>query len=79
MGSQAESAVIVGALSGLGLGLGLTITAEGVESREQQVALLEQGCQQGQGFLFSKAIPALEVSGYLSRQTWRHGQSICAA
>ena len=63
MGSESESAEIVRALTGLGHGLGLKITAEGIERSEQRDALVEQGCEQGQGFLFSRAIPADETEG----------------
>ncbi|MDB5511162.1 MAG: hypothetical protein JWR08_645 [Enterovirga sp.] len=58
MGTERESAEIVSALVGLGLGLGLTITAEGVEGTDQEDDLMARGCQQGQGFLFSEALPA---------------------
>jgi EAL domain-containing protein (putative c-di-GMP-specific phosphodiesterase class I) len=58
MGRERESAEIVSALVGLGRGLGLTVTAEGIEGKEQNAALLAQGCDQGQGFLFSEAVPA---------------------
>jgi diguanylate cyclase (GGDEF)-like protein len=61
MGSEEESAAIVRALSGLGRGLGLTITAEGIEHSDQRDVLVSQGCQQGQGFLFSRAVPAAEA------------------
>jgi len=67
MGSEAESAAIVRALTGLGHGLGLVITAEGIEQSGQRDALLKQGCQQGQGFLFSRAIPAHETQGFLNQ------------
>jgi EAL domain-containing protein (putative c-di-GMP-specific phosphodiesterase class I) len=67
MGSENESAEIVRALTGLGHGLGLVITAEGVEQSEQRDVLLKQGCQQGQGFLFSRAIPAGETLALFHR------------
>jgi len=67
MNSENESAAIVRALTGLGHGLGLTITAEGIELSDQQNTLLKQGCQQGQGFLFSHAVPNHETLGLLSR------------
>jgi len=56
--AEPESAAIVRALTGLGNGLGLTITAEGIEGGAERDALLQQGCHQGQGFLFSEAVPA---------------------
>jgi diguanylate cyclase (GGDEF)-like protein len=67
MNSESESAAIVRALTGLGHGLSLTITAEGIEFAEQRNTLLGQGCQQGQGFLFSRAVPSHETQELLSR------------
>ncbi|MDB5591629.1 EAL domain-containing protein [Enterovirga sp.] len=58
MRSERESAEIVSALVGLGRGLGLTITAEGIEGEDEHAQLLAQGCQEGQGYLFSKAVSA---------------------
>ena len=37
------------------------VTAEGVETEEQLEILRAEGCMQVQGFLFSKAVPALEI------------------
>jgi diguanylate cyclase (GGDEF)-like protein len=59
-----ESAGIVSALVGLGHGLGLTIVADGVEASEQRTSLLTTGCEQGQGFFFSKAVPANETLAF---------------
>ena len=59
-----ESAGIVNALVGLGHGLGLTIVADGVEASEQRTSLLTTGCEQGQGFFFSKAVPANETLAF---------------
>jgi len=67
LGSQ-ESAGIVSALVGLGHGLGLTVTAEGVENLEQEVSLLTTGCEQGQGFLFSTAVPAEKTKDFFTSQ-----------
>jgi diguanylate cyclase (GGDEF)-like protein len=67
MNIENESAAIVRALIGLGSGLGLTVTAEGIEHAAQRDALVEQGCQQGQGFLFSRAVPADEALALLSQ------------
>jgi diguanylate cyclase (GGDEF)-like protein len=53
---------IVRALIGLGSGLRLTVTAEGVETRAQQSRLRALGCPFGQGFLFSRAVPAAEAA-----------------
>ncbi len=56
MATDPDSAAIVRALVGLGAGLGLKVTAEGVETEEQRSMLTAQGCDQGQGFLYSRAV-----------------------
>ncbi|MDP5131697.1 MAG: EAL domain-containing protein [Paraglaciecola sp.] len=47
---------IVKTIISLGQSMGLKLVAEGVETKEQQKALLELGCETGQGYLFSKPI-----------------------
>jgi diguanylate cyclase (GGDEF)-like protein len=65
MAENPESAAIVRALVGLGSGLGLTVAAEGVQNEQQQTMLLNEGCQQGQGYLFSQAVSADEAGELL--------------
>ncbi len=48
-----DSRLIVAAIVDLAHGLGLTVTAEGVETREQLQLLLELGCDVAQGYLIS--------------------------
>ncbi len=48
-----DSRLIVAAVVDLAHGLGLTVTAEGVETREQLQLLLELGCDVVQGYLIS--------------------------
>ena len=67
MGSQ-ESSGIVSALVGLGHGLGLAVTAEGIEHPEQRASLLGSGCDQGQGSLFSGAVPADETIAFFANE-----------
>jgi diguanylate cyclase (GGDEF)-like protein len=62
-----ESLVIVRAILGLANGFGLATTAEGIEDEEQRACLQANGCQEAQGYLFSKAVPAAEVPALLSR------------
>lgn len=45
--------------------LGLKVIAEGVETEQQRVLLLEIGCDYGQGYLFSKPVPATEFEKLL--------------
>jgi EAL domain-containing protein (putative c-di-GMP-specific phosphodiesterase class I) len=66
MSGSPEAAAIVRALVGLGSGLGLTVAAEGVRDEQQQIMLAAEGCQQGQGFLFSQAVSAAGASELLS-------------
>jgi diguanylate cyclase (GGDEF)-like protein/PAS domain S-box-containing protein len=46
--------------------LGLQVIAEGIETSEQKQFLIERQCDFGQGFLFSKAVPAEEFERLLS-------------
>ncbi|KJC44728.1 hypothetical protein UP06_18915 [Bradyrhizobium sp. LTSP857] len=62
-----ESQVIVRAILGLAKGFGLTTTAEGVEDAGQLAYLQANGCTEGQGYLFSKAIPAADIPALLNR------------
>lgn len=41
--------------------LGLEIVSEGIETEDQYMALLDLQCEYGQGFLFSKAVPAADI------------------
>ncbi|WP_187428016.1 hypothetical protein ROLI_001280 [Roseobacter fucihabitans] len=52
---------IVNAIIQLGANLGLCVIAEGVETEEQRQMLAKMGCQDGQGYLFSAAVPARDV------------------
>lgn len=49
----------------MGQELGMQVTAEGVETQAQFNFLRELGCDQAQGFLFSRAIPAEEMVRWL--------------
>ena len=68
MAHDRDAAAIVKALVGLGSGLGLSVTAEGVEDAQQQALLAEEGCDQAQGFLFSRAVPADEAMALLAEK-----------
>jgi EAL domain-containing protein (putative c-di-GMP-specific phosphodiesterase class I) len=58
---------IVRAVIDLGRNLGIKIVAEGIETREQERRLIELDCDFGQGFLFSRAVPAGRVPKLVER------------
>jgi len=56
-----EDYAIVATIAGLAQALNKEIVAEGIETRQQLAVLKRLGVQHGQGFLFSRAVPAGEV------------------
>ena len=46
--------------------LGLTVVAEGIEREETLECLIAEGCRLGQGYLFSRPLPAEELTPMLS-------------
>jgi diguanylate cyclase (GGDEF)-like protein len=65
MEETGESAILVHSIVHLGRALGLTVTAEGVETKEQHRFLQALGCHQLQGFLFSRPVPPNEIDRLL--------------
>ncbi len=65
------SLAIVRAVVGLSTSLGITSTAEGVETKEQLASLTSEGCNEFQGFLFSRPQPAADVERLLCEQNAR--------
>jgi EAL domain-containing protein (putative c-di-GMP-specific phosphodiesterase class I) len=60
IGTSAEDDAIVRAVISVAQSLGLSVTAEGIETREQARLLREWSCHAGQGYLFSRPLPAQE-------------------
>jgi diguanylate cyclase (GGDEF)-like protein len=61
-----ESAAIVAAIATLGRNLGAETTAEGVETQRQAELVRAAGCTQAQGYLYSRPVPAAEISALLN-------------
>jgi diguanylate cyclase (GGDEF)-like protein/PAS domain S-box-containing protein len=62
MTESAEAMAIVSAIVNLAKALRIFVVAEGVETEEQASRLHELGCDEAQGYLFSRPVPAHEVA-----------------
>ncbi|GGB90764.1 diguanylate cyclase [Novosphingobium endophyticum] len=56
--NDTNSRAVIRAVIGLGRSLGLTVAAEGIEREMERDYLRSEGCAQGQGYLFGRAMPA---------------------
>ncbi|WP_017299956.1 EAL domain-containing protein [Nodosilinea nodulosa] len=64
-----ESAAVTDAIIALAKSLHLSITAEGIEDQEQLAYLKERGCEEGQGFYFSRPLPAEALATWLQTKS----------
>jgi diguanylate cyclase (GGDEF)-like protein len=62
-----DDATIVRAIIQLGKSLNMQVIAEGVETLEQERYIIAEGCHEGQGYLYSKPLPAREVTSLLKQ------------
>jgi diguanylate cyclase (GGDEF)-like protein len=62
-----DSVVIVRAIISLAKALGIATVAEGVESEDQFACLRAEGCDEIQGYLISRPMPAEDVLAFLGR------------
>ncbi len=67
---------MVRAMVEMGKALGIKVTAEGIETEDDRKTLCRLGCNSGQGFLFSSALPmqaALNALSVSAIRALRHG------
>jgi diguanylate cyclase (GGDEF)-like protein len=67
MEDSTEDRDIVQTIISLGQKLNMTLVAEGISSSEQLMLLKEANCHYGQGYFFSKPVPADEASRFLAQ------------
>lgn len=68
LGSRPQSDVVVRSITALARALGLSTVAEGVETGQQLRSLRQLGCDDIQGYLVSRPIPAAEVAQWWTRR-----------
>ncbi|MEL7597223.1 MAG: EAL domain-containing protein, partial [Clostridiaceae bacterium] len=66
--NEDEEAYIFKSIVELAHNLNLKVIAEGVETKEQLAFLIRNGCDIGQGYYFSKPIPASEIKMILENE-----------
>lgn len=61
-----DDANITVAIIGIARSLGMSVIAEGVETAAQERFLVDQGCAEGQGYLFSPPVPVESMTALLA-------------
>ena len=66
IGQSADDEAICASITSLAAAVGASTVGEGVETMAQYAVLRSLGCQQGQGFLWSPAVPIDEIDAALA-------------
>lgn len=72
---DAHDAAIVRSLIAMAHNLGREVIAEGVETEAQAAFLRNEQCEEAQGYLYAKPLPAAEFEAYLRTQRMSHEAS----
>ena len=75
LGKDRSAEVIIEGFIMIARGLGLGVTAEGIETSEQAEFLVKRGCDIGQGYLYSAAVPADLATTFLANPMQRTSHS----
>jgi len=67
---DSDDVAITKAIISIAHSLGLDLVAEGVERSEQRDFLVQQGCRTGQGYYYSKPLPAKQFEHLLRTGEW---------
>jgi diguanylate cyclase (GGDEF)-like protein/PAS domain S-box-containing protein len=68
--SATADATIVRSIIDLAHNVGVQVVAEGIEDEETMKLLVEYGCDQAQGYLFSRPLPAEDLLAWLARSPY---------
>jgi EAL domain-containing protein (putative c-di-GMP-specific phosphodiesterase class I) len=68
MAREAGDATIVRTIVEMARSLGCTVVAEGVETEQQAAFLRRLRCEQAQGYLFARPVPAAEFVRLLAKR-----------
>lgn len=63
-----DAITIVRAIVGMGKALGMTINAEGVETEREAETLMREGCDEVQGFLYSRPVPGNDIDELIAAE-----------
>ena len=74
LGVGTQDTAIVRAIITLGHSLGMNVMAEGVETVVQLSTLIQEGCDEIQGYYFSRPVPCNEIEAILLHEKARIGQ-----
>jgi diguanylate cyclase (GGDEF)-like protein/PAS domain S-box-containing protein len=76
VGTDPNDAAIASSVIALAQAMSLEVVAEGIETEEQLRFLVARGCTEGQGYLFSRPVPPVELELFLTGWTKERGLPI---